>query len=213
MPGGRNPAGLIFLLKIIISVLSMVRGQIFSAKCCFLLFKKVAGAGDQDGTFCPLTYERVDFFGYMQRKAILQKLWWLKIAPPIKSGGRVMTEKQQEEIKAMRQAGLGYKKIAAAMSLSENTVKSYCIRNKLKAGDGQMVCLECGQSITQPTGQKGKKFCSDTCRIKWWNHHTDLMKANAVCAHCGKPFHGRAGRKYCSHACYIAERFGDTHVS
>ena len=105
-----------------------------------------------------------------------------------------MTEKQQEEIKAMRQAGLGYKKIAAAMSLSENTVKSYCIRNKLKAGDGQMVCLECGQSITQPTGQKGKKFCSDTCRIKWWNHHTDLMKANNVCTHCGKPFHGRKGR-------------------
>jgi hypothetical protein len=34
------------------------------------------------------------------------------------------------------------------------------------------------------------------------------MKANAVCVHCGKEFHGRSGRKYCSHRCYIAERFG-----
>jgi len=67
--------------------------------------------------------------------------------------------------------------------------------------------------IDQPAGCKGKKFCSDACRIRWWNHHTNLMKANAVCTHCGKSFHGRAGRKYCSHACYIAERFGEAHVS
>ena len=124
-----------------------------------------------------------------------------------------MTENQRKKIKALRQAGLGYKKIAAAMSMSENTVKSYCIRNKLKTGSDQSVCLECGKTISQAADQKGKKFCSDACRIKWWNHHTYMMKANAVCAHCGKPFHGRAGRKYCSHACYIAERFGDTHVS
>lgn len=124
-----------------------------------------------------------------------------------------MTENQQKEIKALRQAGLGYKKIAATMSLSENTIKSYCIRNKLKTGSEQPVCLECGQPIMQPAGQKGKKFCSDVCRIKWWNHHTWLMKANNVCTHCGKPFHGRKDRKYCSHACYIAERFGEAHAS
>ena len=29
-----------------------------------------------------------------------------------------------------------------------------------------------------------------------------------VCIHCGKEFHGRSGRKYCSHQCYIEERFG-----
>ena len=29
------------------------------------------------------------------------------------------------------------------------------------------------------------------------------------CARCGKPFtaYGNAGRKYCSHSCYIADRF------
>jgi len=31
-----------------------------------------------------------------------------------------------------------------------------------------------------------------------------------VCAHCARPFesYGNAGRKYCSHGCYIAARFG-----
>ena len=78
----------------------------------------------------------------MQEKAILQKLWRLKIGLSIKSGGLVMTENQQEDIKALRQSGLGYKKIAATLSMSENTVKSYCIRNKLKAGNSQHVCIQ-----------------------------------------------------------------------
>ena len=124
-----------------------------------------------------------------------------------------MTDKEKEELAHLRKRGMGYSKIAKFMSLPISTVKSYCIRNKLVSGGGQMFCLECGKSITQPPGQKGKKFCSDACRIRWWNHHTKLMKANAVCAHCGKRFHGRTGRKYCSHACYIAERFGEPHVS
>lgn len=124
-----------------------------------------------------------------------------------------MTDKEKEEIAHLRKSGMGYGRIAEFMSLSISTVKSYCIRNKLKAGSDQLVCLECGQPIMQSAGQKGKKFCSDACRIKWWNHHTWLMKANNVCAHCGKPFHGRKGRKYCSHACYITERFGEANVS
>ena len=148
-----------------------------------------------------------------RKRQSYRKLWRLKIGSSIKSGGLVMTENQQEDIKALRLSGLGYKKIAATLSMSENTVKSYCIRNKLKAGNSQHVCLQCHKDIKQPLGKTKKKFCSDACRIKWWNHHTGLMKPNAVCAHCGKPFHGKAGRKYCSHACYIAERFGEAHVS
>ena len=124
-----------------------------------------------------------------------------------------MTDKEKEVVVKLRAGGLGYGKIAERMSLSISTVKSYCIRHKLMAGDAQQGCLECGKPLDQPAGCKGKKFCSDACRIRWWNHHTNLMKANAVCTHCGKSFHGRAGRKYCSHACYIAERFGEAHVS
>ncbi|WP_037377039.1 hypothetical protein [Selenomonas sp. AB3002] len=124
-----------------------------------------------------------------------------------------MTDIEKETVAELRASGLGYGSIAERMSLSINTVKSYCIRNKLVVRKSQIVCLECGKPIVQSYGRKVKKFCSDACRIKWWNHHTGLMKANAVCAHCGKSFHGRGSQKYCSHDCYIAERFGKANVS
>ncbi len=64
-----------------------------------------------------------------------------------------------------------------------------------------------------------KDTLSDKCRTVWWNSHPEAVNRKAVysftCAHCGKPFtaYGNAGRKYCSHACYIADRYkgGDEH--
>ena len=128
-----------------------------------------------------------------------------------------MTDAQREKIIGLRTNGLGCKKIAQEMGLSENTVKSFCRRmtaakpEATKMGDS--VCECCGKPVEQILGRKKRRFCSDSCRTKWWNKHTHLMKANAVCAHCGKPFHGRKDRKYCSHACYMADRFGDRHAS
>ena len=126
-----------------------------------------------------------------------------------------MTEEQKSEIALLRNRGVGYGKIAIELGVSENTIKSYCRRNRnvIKMRQGEHICPMCGKLVTQNPGRREKKFCSDACRRKWWNSHTGLMKENAVCAHCGKPFHGRAGRKYCCHACYIADRFGDGHVS
>ena len=123
-----------------------------------------------------------------------------------------MKETEKDAVMQLRQKGMGYSSIAKALSLSVNTVKSFCRRNNQKYDDVH-VCVQCGEIVPQKEGCKEKKFCSDTCRTKWWNHHTDLMKKNAVCHHCGKSFHGRAERKYCSHSCYIAERFGDKGVS
>ena len=128
-----------------------------------------------------------------------------------------MTDAQREKIIGLRANGLGCKKIAQVMGLSENTVKSFCRRmvvekpKTVKTDDS--VCECCGQPIVQSPGRKKRRFCSDICRVKWWNRHTNLMKENLVCVHCGKPFHGRKGRKYCSHACYMAERFGGRHAS
>ena len=127
-----------------------------------------------------------------------------------------MTEEQKTAIQDLRSKGEGYKKIAQTLGLSENTIKSFCRRvNAPKAEPTAEVdaCECCGKPIEQVAGRKHKRFCSDACRRKWWNSHTGLMKENAVCVRCGKPFHGRAGRKYCCHACYIADRFGDDHVS
>lgn len=131
-----------------------------------------------------------------------------------------MTDAQKIQIGNLREAGLGYKKIAEQMGLSENTVKTYCRRHGLggkmaEQGTVDMdVCLCCGVAVKQNPGRKKKKFCSDKCRNKWWNANLDKVNRKAVyeyeCPHCKKPFtaYGNANRKYCSHECYIADRFG-----
>ncbi len=134
-----------------------------------------------------------------------------------------MNIQQKTEIASLRSKGFGYTKIAQALGLSKNTVKSYCKRNSLSGSALESTadmpiptpsfCLECGQGITQTPGRKEKKFCSDECRHKWWNARPEKITRKAVysftCAGCGKPFttYGNSHRKYCSHACYIADRF------
>ena len=95
-----------------------------------------------------------------------------------------------------------------------NTVKSFCRRHSLAASTAGAVCEQCGKPIEQNPGRKRKRFCCDVCRNKWWNAHLELVKRKAVytytCPACGKKFtvYGNSHRKFCSHACYIAYRFG-----
>lgn len=136
-----------------------------------------------------------------------------------------MTKDEKSRIAAMRRDGMGYTKIAQELGLSENTVKSYCRRNGLSkeallaepsAPDTpvEKKCLHCGAAFTQYPNCKVKKFCSADCRNRYWNRHINDERRKAmetyVCPGCGKTFYAYAGhhRKYCSHACYIASRFG-----
>ena len=131
-----------------------------------------------------------------------------------------MTDSQKEQITAMRESGSGYKKIAQSIGLSENTVKSFCKRNSIesrvatKTPSPENVCKCCGKEIVQVQGRKQKKFCSDHCRMKWWNAHLDLVNRKAnyefVCPVCKRTYvsYGNKNRKYCSHECYIEDRFG-----
>ena len=105
-----------------------------------------------------------------------------------------MTEQEKSKIRSLRTEGYGYKKIALAVGISVNTVKM--------------------------PKRKQRKFCSVQCREKWWNENRD--KGNKPtgetlrCIHCGKAFsaYEREHRKYCSHTCYVAERFqgGDANA-
>lgn len=76
-------------------------------------------------------------------------------------------------------------------------------------------CKNCGRITIQLPGRKEKKFCSDVCRRRYWikPEHGEGIKPRIVtaCAKCGKSIEQLAsqGRKYCSHACYIADRFGE----
>ena len=137
-----------------------------------------------------------------------------------------MTNAEKTKIEQMRKEGMGYSRIAKALGLSNNTVKSFCRRNNLtgvyeepkELPEGVRLCKCCGTQIKQTEGRKEKKFCSDACRTKWWNTHLDQVKRKAIyeyeCAYCKKPFtaYGNAHRKYCSHKCYLADRFGGDFI-
>lgn len=133
-----------------------------------------------------------------------------------------MTDEQKARIFRMRQKGMSYDAVAEALSLSKNTIKSYCRRNGLSGKRAKTVeipeastsfCPNCGKPVRQIPGRKHIRFCSSSCRQKWWNSHLYQVNRKAIyeftCACCGRPFiaYGNAHRKYCSHACYIKARF------
>lgn len=131
-----------------------------------------------------------------------------------------MTDEQKIQIKKLKAAGLSNAQIAQETGILTNTVKSFCRRHKI-AGDMQLdtteiksVCKNCGIPVKQQSGRKEKKFCSDKCRMKWWNAHLNEVNRKAmsdcICKKCGKHFYvyGKSNRKYCSHECYISDRFG-----
>ena len=138
-----------------------------------------------------------------------------------------MTKEQKEEIQKLRDSGYGYATIADALGLTKNQVSAFCRREGLagSVANGRGVlpdtncCRCCGKRLAQTPGKKNAKFCSTSCRTRWWNAHLDLVKRRAVyeytCAGCGRPFsaYGNSHRKYCSHECYIHARFkgGGTH--
>jgi len=125
-----------------------------------------------------------------------------------------MTDNQKQQIITLRRNGAGYGTISNRLGISINTVKSFCRRKGLAAPPTDSICEQCGKPIAQHTGRKRKRFCSDACRNNWWNDHLDLVKHKAVytlnCMACGKQFtiYGNRHRKFCSHKCYIAYRFG-----
>lgn len=134
-----------------------------------------------------------------------------------------MTDAQKEMILDMRQAGHGYKKIAAALGLSTNTVKSFFRRNepaKSNASEIQSIitnnafseqCSQCGVPVSQVVGRKKRRFCSSACRNAWWNAHRASPGRKSVrsivCGGCGNAFYSNEpSRRFCSHACYVAHR-------
>ena len=133
-----------------------------------------------------------------------------------------MTEQQKVQTTRLRGEGFGYTRIATMLGLSENTIKSYCRREGLTGKTGleqrnvsqEHFCPCCGLPVKQNPGRKEKRFCSDRCRNAWWNAHLDRVQRKAIyqyeCAFCHKPFsaYGNANRKYCSHECYVSDRFG-----
>lgn len=123
-----------------------------------------------------------------------------------------MLPSQKDALRRMRENGKSYGWIAAALGLSENTVKSYCRRTGLQTFVARTICPQCGK-ILLPEKHGRRRFCSDACRYAWAHSHRILGPQNAIqkqCAACKKSFfsYPSSHRKYCSHGCYIADRYG-----
>ena len=131
-----------------------------------------------------------------------------------------MTAEQKEKIHQMRNKGMSYSKIALELSISENTIKSFCRRMKLGAETKIKTrtmekctgCKQCGKPLNHGTKGQPKKFCSDECRRLWWKSNDSQLIKKAyytlTCAGCGMEFesYGNKNRKFCCHACYINYR-------
>ncbi len=118
-----------------------------------------------------------------------------------------MTEVEKQQVSRLSEEGFGYKKIAAMLSISPDTVKSYCrrqgIRKATPVADAQPVvtttCKCCGLPIIQKPKMKPRVFCSDGCRRAFFN--ANRQGGSHVCPHCGREFKAYGKRTYCSHSC------------
>lgn len=142
-----------------------------------------------------------------------------------------MTKDQRQKIQQMRREGQSYLQIASVLGISENTIKSFCRRNKISTFNSnkpqvmmetQTACKQCGKPLTHGTKGQPKKFCSEECRRTWWKANDGQLVKKAwytqTCVGCGKEFqsYGNQTRKFCGHACYIRKRFekaGDDYES
>ena len=112
-----------------------------------------------------------------------------------------------KEIIRLKNSGMGYKSIASQTGISVNTVRGIIRKYLGKAG----FCRNCGKQLT---GSAKQQYCSRHCRYEWQKNNVDLITGPAnyeqKCKYCGKLFHsyGNSKRKYCSHECYINDRYG-----
>lgn len=99
-----------------------------------------------------------------------------------------MNAEQKDQIRELHSSGLGYKKIAAQLGLSVNTVASFCKRQR--GSESCPHCPQCGRSVVQTPHRKPKRFCSTQCHNTWWNHHavSGNGKLQQLCPICKEPF-------------------------
>lgn len=134
---------------------------------------------------------------------------------------KIMPE-QARKIEFLRKQGFGYRQIAAELDMPRDTIRYYCKTHNL-AGNAKetyenakgVTCSQCGKRLIQPSTGRKRLFCSDECRYRWWHANEKLIprplgsREEVTCANCGKPIldYVRKKRRYCSHECYIRDRF------
>ena len=94
-----------------------------------------------------------------------------------------MTESERTKIRELSADGFGYRRIAAMTGLSTNTVKSYLKRHgnevAIQPDQTGCECKQCHRPIQQTPHKRKKVFCSDACRMAWWNAHPEKVQRRA----------------------------------
>ena len=130
-----------------------------------------------------------------------------------------MTDTERSRIVELQHQGYGYKKISAITGLPLNTVKSFCARHPVQIKElpsSNALCRNCLAPLEQTPHKRKRMFCSDACRMAWWNAHPERVQRKAyytlTCRHCGKQFesYGNSHRAFCSRDCYLKFRRKET---
>lgn len=133
-----------------------------------------------------------------------------------------MTEEQKKKIIELRKTGLGYKRIAKQLNITRDSVRGYCRRNepfgeyvppkKKKENKTnkkeKRLCLNCNKEIIQIGRGSKRKYCCNKCRDEYIYKNGNRKTYKIRCEYCEKEFKSYSvKRKYCSHNCYIRDRF------
>ena len=86
-----------------------------------------------------------------------------------------MTDKEKQQIKALRESGESYAQISKMMDLPINSIKTYCRRNNLTSIDVEKedktsTCLECGNHQLRGfwQGYRSDEAAKIRERHRWW---------------------------------------------
>ena len=101
-----------------------------------------------------------------------------------------MKLQDQIAINNMRLEGHSPSVIATKLRLPQSTVRSHIHRHPIIPGT--KCCKQCGKPVMQTKHCRKKKYCSDRCRMLWWNSHQQNVNRKAFytleCQCCGKEF-------------------------
>ena len=126
-----------------------------------------------------------------------------------------MTETEHSRVVELQHQGCGYKKISTLTGLPLNTVKSFCARHPVPIKElpgSNALCRNCLAPLEQTPHKRKRMFCSDACRMAWWNAHPEKVNRKAyyklLCKNCGTEFtsYGNDHRVFCSRLCYAQYR-------
>lgn len=121
---------------------------------------------------------------------------------------------KKDKVVELKEQGMINSEIANLLDIPINTVRSIWYRSgRANTYVNEKTCLNCHGNLIQIGKGRKKKFCSDKCRLEWWNKNSNKLRKKAYykrkCLYCGREFelYGRPHAKYCSHICYITRRY------